>query len=185
MTVRRCPLAAGARSTDRLDFLVNSVFTRTIHSGVRSGRGSGELPVDVWREVVDVGTRIVLCLPPCTRTHVARSRRGLTSTSRSGGRSKKTKNKYNVPYGRCAAASNKRPGQPGLPERGVAIVSLCRTHRTENISRSAHQRQPGVLYTFVISICSRTPRLRPDRCRGRPWPLTTTVDGPRPGGGFG
>jgi NAD(P)-dependent dehydrogenase (short-subunit alcohol dehydrogenase family) len=106
----------------RLDVLVNSVFSAATF-GSSIGRRFWELPVDMWRDVVDLGTRsayvasvyaapLLLASPPALIVNV--SGRGAA------------RYRYNVAYGVGKAATDKMTADMAeeLRPEGVAVVSI-------------------------------------------------------------
>jgi NAD(P)-dependent dehydrogenase (short-subunit alcohol dehydrogenase family) len=139
-----------------LDVLVNSVFNAHQFSA-SIGRRFWELPVDVWREVVDVGTRSAYVAAVHAAPMLLGSRRGLIVNV--SGRAAE-RYKYNVPYGVGKAALDKmtRDMAEELRDEGVAVVSLWpNVTRTENINASAISGSP-VADTFGDLDLLETPR---------------------------
>ncbi len=127
--------AAVAAEHGRLDVLVNSVFdARRFSSSI--GRRFWELPVDVWREVVDVGTRTAYSAATFAAPLLIRSGGGLIANISGRGAERY---RYNVAYGVGKAALDKmtRDMAEDLADLQVAVVSLWpNVTRTENVDAS-------------------------------------------------
>ncbi|HWF20683.1 MAG TPA: SDR family NAD(P)-dependent oxidoreductase [Acidimicrobiales bacterium] len=119
-----------------LDILVNSVFNALEFSG-SIGRRFWELPVDTWREVVDVGTRSAYVAAVHAAPMLLGSERGLIVNV--SGRAAE-RYLYNVPYGVGKAALDKmtRDMAEELRDDAVAVVSIWpNVTRTENVDASS------------------------------------------------
>jgi dehydrogenase/reductase SDR family member 1 len=119
-----------------LDILVNSVFNA--HEFAASiGQRFWELPVDTWRQVVDVGTRSAYVAAVHAAPMLLASERGLI-VNVSGRAAERFL--YNVPYGVGKAALDKmtRDMAEDLRADGVAVISIWpNVTRTENIDASS------------------------------------------------
>ncbi|HUZ10810.1 MAG TPA: SDR family NAD(P)-dependent oxidoreductase [Acidimicrobiales bacterium] len=120
----------------RLDVLVNSVFNAY---QFRESIGSRfwELPVDVWREVVDVGTRTAYSAATFAAPLLISSGGGLIANVSGRGAERY---RYNVAYGVGKAALDKmtRDMAEELADLQVAVVSLWpNVTRTENVDASS------------------------------------------------
>jgi dehydrogenase/reductase SDR family member 1 len=119
-----------------LDILVNSVFNAQEFAG-SIGRRFWELPVDTWREVVDVGTRSAYVAAVHAAPLLLGSERGLIVNV--SGRAAE-RYRYNVPYGVGKAALDKmtRDMAEDLRDDAVAVVSIWpNVTRTENVDASS------------------------------------------------
>jgi NAD(P)-dependent dehydrogenase (short-subunit alcohol dehydrogenase family) len=128
--------AAVSSQHESIDVLVNSVFNA--HEFAASiGRPFWELPLDAWRQVVDVGTRSAYVAAVHAAPLLIGSGRGLIVNV--SGRAAE-RYLYNVPYGAGKAALDKmtRDMAEELRGEGVAVVSIWpNVTRTENIDASA------------------------------------------------
>jgi NAD(P)-dependent dehydrogenase (short-subunit alcohol dehydrogenase family) len=119
-----------------LDILVNSVFNAH-EFGASIGRRFWELPVDLWREVVDVGSRSAYVAAVHAAPLLLGSQRGLIVNV--SGRAAE-RYRYNVAYGVGKAALDKmtRDMADELRDDAVAVVSIWpNVTRTENIDASS------------------------------------------------
>jgi NAD(P)-dependent dehydrogenase (short-subunit alcohol dehydrogenase family) len=119
-----------------LDILVNSVFNAQEFSG-SIGRRFWELPVDTWREVVDVGTRSAYVAAVHAAPLLLGSKRGVIVNV--SGRAAE-RYLYNVPYGVGKAALDKmtRDMAEELRDDAVAVVSIWpNVTRTENVDAAS------------------------------------------------
>ncbi len=119
----------------RLDILVNSVFNSP-DFGSTIGKRFWELPVDIWHDVVDVGTRTayVACVGATPLLLAAGEGLIVNVSARGAGRYR-----YNVAYGVGKAALDKmtRDMAEELTSAGVAVVSIWPgTVRTEHMEAS-------------------------------------------------
>jgi NAD(P)-dependent dehydrogenase (short-subunit alcohol dehydrogenase family) len=130
-------LFAGVRDDHgSLDILVNSVFNAH-QFGASIGRRFWELPVQLWREVVDVGTRSAYVAAVHAAPLLLGSERGLIVNV--SGRAAE-RYRYNVAYGVGKAALDKmtRDMADDLRDDAVAVVSIWpNVTRTENVDASA------------------------------------------------
>jgi NAD(P)-dependent dehydrogenase (short-subunit alcohol dehydrogenase family) len=120
----------------RLDVLVNSVFD-SHQFGSSIGRKFWELPVDLWHDVVDVGTRTAYTASVFGAPLLLRSDRGLIVNVSARGAERY---RYNVAYGAGKAALDKmtRDMARDLQDHGVAVVSIWpNVTRTENLDAGA------------------------------------------------
>lgn len=106
----------------RLDILVNSVFNSPEFSST-IGQRFWELPLDIWHDVVDVGTRTayVACFHAAPLLLAAGEGLIVNVSARGAGRYR-----YNVAYGVGKAALDKmtRDMAEELTPEGVAVVSI-------------------------------------------------------------
>ncbi|HEX4244403.1 MAG TPA: SDR family NAD(P)-dependent oxidoreductase [Acidimicrobiales bacterium] len=119
-----------------LDILVNSVFNAQEFGG-SIGRRFWELPVDLWREVVDVGTRSAYVAAVHAAPLLLVSERGLIVNVSGRGAERY---RYNVAYGVGKAALDKmtRDMAEELRDDAVAVVSIWpNVTRTENVDASS------------------------------------------------
>lgn len=119
-----------------LDILVNSVFNAREFGG-SIGRRFWELPVDTWREVVDVGTRSAYVAAVHAAPMLLGSERGLIVNVSGRGAERY---RYNVAYGVGKAALDKmtRDMAEELRDDAVAVVSIWpNVTRTENVDASS------------------------------------------------
>jgi dehydrogenase/reductase SDR family member 1 len=119
-----------------LDVLVNSVFNAH-EFGASIGRRFWELPVDLWREVVDVGTRSAYVAAVHAAPLLLGSQRGLIVNV--SGRAAE-RYRYNVAYGVGKAALDRmtRDMARDLRDHGVAVVSIWpNVTLTEHLVRAA------------------------------------------------
>jgi len=119
-----------------LDILVNSVFNAQEFGG-SIGQRFWELPVDTWREVVDVGTRSAYVAAVHAAPMLLRSERGLIVNVSGRGAERY---RYNVAYGVGKAALDKmtRDMAEELRPDAVAVVSIWpNVTRTENVDASS------------------------------------------------
>ncbi len=128
--------AAVSSQHESIDVLVNSVFNA--HEFAASiGRPFWELPLDAWRQVVDVGTRSAYVAAVHAAPLLIGSGRGMIVNV--SGRAAE-RYLYNVPYGAGKAALDKmtRDMAEELRSEGVAVVSIWpNVTRTENVDASA------------------------------------------------
>jgi dehydrogenase/reductase SDR family protein 1 len=111
----------------RLDVLVNSVFAAP-RFGAAIGKRFWELPLDVWREVVDLGARTAyvastLAAPLLIATAKREGRTGLIINVTGRGA---VRYRYNVIYGIGKSATERltRDGAIDLKDHNVAMVSI-------------------------------------------------------------
>lgn len=127
---------AVSRRHESIDVLVNSVFNAHEFSA-SIGQRFWELPVDAWRQVVDVGTRSAYVAAVHAAPMLIGSGRGLIVNV--SGRAAE-RYRYNVPYGVGKAALDKMTRDMAEELRGerVAVVSIWpNVTRTENVDASA------------------------------------------------
>lgn len=128
--------AAVTEERGSLDILVNSVFNAQEFGG-SIGQRFWELPVDTWREVVDVGTRSAYVAAVHAAPLLLRSERGLIVNVSGRGAERY---RYNVAYGVGKAALDKmtRDMAEELRDQAVAVVSIWpNVTRTENVDASS------------------------------------------------
>lgn len=145
---------------DALHVLVNSVFDASSF-GATIGKPFWELPVEAWRDIVDVGTRsaYVACVQAAPLLLAAGAREGavIANVSALGAR----KYLYNVPYGVGKAALDKMTADMAhdLRERGVAVVSLWpNVTRTEGIDAAIRAGETERFERFGGADGLETPR---------------------------
>ena len=121
---------------ESIDILVNSVFNA--HEFAASiGQRFWELPIDAWRQVVDVGSRSAYVAAAHAAPMLIGSGHGLIVNV--SGRAAE-RYLYNVPYGAGKAALDKmtRDMAEELRDEGVTVVSIWpNVTRTENVDASA------------------------------------------------
>jgi NAD(P)-dependent dehydrogenase (short-subunit alcohol dehydrogenase family) len=128
----------------KLDILVNSVFNSP-EFGSTIGKRFWELPLDIWHDVVDVGTRTayVACVHAAPLLLAAGEGLIVNVSARGAGRYR-----YNVAYGVGKAALDKmtRDMAEELAPEGVAVVSIWPSMvRTEHIeARHADGISPAI-----------------------------------------
>lgn len=140
----------------RLDVLVNSVFNASAF-GASIGRRFWELPVSIWEEVVDVGTKSAYLASAYATPLLLETGGGLIANVSGRGAER---HRYNVAYGVGKAALDKmtRDMATELADLGVAVVSLWpNVTRTENIDASA-ARDPAAVAAFGDLDLLETPR---------------------------
>jgi NAD(P)-dependent dehydrogenase (short-subunit alcohol dehydrogenase family) len=120
----------------QLDVLVNSVFDSHQFGG-SIGHKFWELPVDLWHDVVDVGTRTAYTASVYAAPLMLGVERGLIVNVSARGAERY---RYNVAYGAGKAALDKmtRDMARDLHDDGVAVVSIWpNVTRTENLDAGA------------------------------------------------
>ena len=121
-----------ATEQGRVDVVVNSVFNSwTFRSTI--GRPFWELPVEVWHDVIDVGTRSAYVASVCAAPLLVAQRGGVIVNISARGAERY---RYNVAYGVGKAALDRmtRDMAHELRDHGVAVVSLWPgTIRTEHL----------------------------------------------------
>jgi NAD(P)-dependent dehydrogenase (short-subunit alcohol dehydrogenase family) len=128
--------ASVGREHGHLDVLVNSVFDAHQFGG-SIGRKFWELPVDLWHDVVDVGTRTAYTASVLGAPLMLGDRGGLIVNVSARGAERY---RYNVAYGAGKAALDKmtRDMARDLHDDGVAVVSIWpNVTRTEQIDAGA------------------------------------------------
>lgn len=164
----------------RLDVLVNSVFNAP-DFGASIGKRFWELPLDIWHDVVDVGTRTayVACFHAAPLLLAAGDGLIVNVSARGAGRYR-----YNVAYGVGKAALDKmtRDMAEELTPEGVTVVSIWpSTTRTEHMD-ARHAADPSSVSALGDIDEMETPRYSgrvvaalasdPERMRfaaGSPW----------------
>jgi dehydrogenase/reductase SDR family member 1 len=120
----------------RLDLLVNSVFDAA-GFGATIGRRFWELPLEIWHDVVDVGTRSAYVASLHAAPLLLGAGSGLIVNVSARGAARY---RYNVAYGAGKAALDKMTADMAqdLREHDVAVVSLWpNVTRTENLDAGA------------------------------------------------
>jgi len=140
----------------RLDVLVNSAFNSQ-QFGASIGQRFWELPVGLWHDVVDVGTRTVYTASVFATPLLLATGGGLIANVSGRGAERY---RYNVAYGVGKAALDKmtRDMAHELVDLNVAVVSLWpNVTRTENIDAGA-AATPGAVSPFGDLDLLETPR---------------------------
>jgi dehydrogenase/reductase SDR family protein 1 len=130
----------------RLDILVNSVFSAP-RFGAAVGKRFWELPLDAWREVVDLGARSAyvasaLAAPLMIDTAKAEGRTGLIINVTGRGA---VRYRYNVVYGIGKSATERltRDGALDLKDHDVAVVSIWPNGHAADPSKPETPRYNG------------------------------------------
>jgi dehydrogenase/reductase SDR family protein 1 len=120
----------------RLDLLVNSVFDAA-GFGASIGRRFWELPLDIWHDVVDVGTRSAYVASFHAAPLLLNAGSGLVVNVSARGAARY---RYNVAYGAGKAALDKMTADMAqdFRDHAVAVVSIWpNVTRTENLDAGA------------------------------------------------
>jgi dehydrogenase/reductase SDR family protein 1 len=141
----------------RLDLLVNSVFDAG-RFGASIGRPFWELPLDIWHEVVDVGTRSAYVASFHAAPLLLAAGSGLIVNVSARGAARY---RYNVAYGAGKAALDKMTADMAqdLRDHSVAVVSLWpNVTRTENLDAGAAAQPERVQELYGDMDLLETPR---------------------------
>jgi dehydrogenase/reductase SDR family protein 1 len=141
----------------RLDLLVNSVFDAAQFGGT-IGRRFWELPLSIWHDVVDVGTRSAYLASYHAAPLLLEAGSGLIVNVSARGASRY---RYNVAYGAGKAALDKMTADMAedLRDHKVAVVSLWpNVTRTENLDAGAALDPDRVKAAFGELELLETPR---------------------------
>jgi dehydrogenase/reductase SDR family protein 1 len=140
----------------RLDLLVNSVFNaRNFRASI--GRHFWELPVSIWHDVVDVGTRSAYVTAAYAAPLLMASGGLIVNVSGRGA----SRYRYNVAYGVGKAALDKMTADMAeeLKPHGVGVISLWpNVTRTETVSESGTVEPTGTASPDVDLRLLETPR---------------------------
>ena len=141
----------------RVDLLVNSVFDAASF-GASIGRAFWELPLDLWHEVVDVGTRSSYVASYYAAPLLLKTGSGLIVNVSARGAERY---RYNVAYGAGKAALDKMTADMAedLRQHEVAVVSLWpNVTRTENLNAGAAAAPEQVQALYGDMDLLETPR---------------------------
>jgi dehydrogenase/reductase SDR family protein 1 len=141
----------------RLDLLANSVFDAA-QFGSSIGRRFWELPLDIWRDVVDVGTRSAYVASFHAAPLLLNAGSGLIVNVSARGAARY---RYNVAYGAGKAALDKMTADMAedLRDHAVAVVSVWpNVTRTENLDAGAAAQPDQVKALYGDMDLLETPR---------------------------
>jgi dehydrogenase/reductase SDR family member 1 len=141
----------------RVDLLVNSVFDAARFGGT-IGRRFWELPLDIWHEVVDAGTRSAYVASYHAAPLLLNAGSGLIVNVSARGAERY---RYNVAYGAGKAALDKMTADMAedLRDHAVAVVSLWpNVTRTENLDAGAAAEPDRVNALYGDMDLLETPR---------------------------
>jgi dehydrogenase/reductase SDR family protein 1 len=141
----------------RLDLLANSVFDAA-QFGSTIGRRFWELPLDIWHDVVDVGTRSAYVASFHAAPLLLNAGSGLIVNVSARGAARY---RYNVAYGAGKAALDKMTADMAedLRDHAVAVVSVWpNVTRTENLNAGAAAQPDQVKALYGDMDLLETPR---------------------------
>jgi dehydrogenase/reductase SDR family protein 1 len=141
----------------RVDLLVNTVFDAA-RFGASIGRRFWELPLDIWHEVIDAGTRSAYVASWYAAPLLLNAGSGLIVNVSARGAARY---RYNVAYGAGKAALDKMTADMAedLRDHAVAVVSLWpNVTRTENLEAGAAAQPDRVRDLYGDMNLLETPR---------------------------